>query len=132
MADPIASSPLPYYSAVDDTGRLVHALLRASPGKKLIGVNEWLSLRDFAKVLGQSLKKGVKFVDSNPDFTMGDPDLEEDFADMVGWLVEFGYDGGKVDKSVVQPAELGVTLDLLSVKEWCAKQDWEKVLEVEG
>jgi hypothetical protein len=122
---------LPFYSAVTDTGRLVHALLRAPPGKKLIGVNQWLSFRDFAKLLAQVLGRGIEFVDSNPSFEMGDPDLEKDHADMISFCVEFGYDGGKVDKSIVQPLNLGVPQLLDSVREWCKKQNWEKVLEVE-
>jgi hypothetical protein len=118
------------YSAVADTGALVQALLRAAPGKKLIGVNEWLSLRDVTKLLAEVLGKGTEFVDHNPSFDMGDPDLEKDHADMIGFCVEFRYDGGNVDKSVVQPADLGVPVQLGSVKEWCEKQDWKKVLQV--
>lgn len=118
-------------SAVADIGALVHALLRAEPGKKLIGVNEWLSLRGFAKILADVLGKEIEFVDRNPSFDMGDPDLEKDFMDMIGFCVEFGFDGGKVDKSIVQPADLGVPVQLEPVKEWCRKQDWEKVLQLE-
>ncbi|KIX06282.1 uncharacterized protein Z518_04257 [Rhinocladiella mackenziei CBS 650.93] len=131
VAEPLTTKPLPMYSAVADTGALVHALLRVAPGKKLIGVNEWLSFRDFAKLLAEVLGKGIKFVDRNPSFDMGDPDLEKDHVDMMGFCVEFGYDGGKVDKSVVQPADLGVLVQLASVKEWCGNQDWEKVLQVD-
>jgi len=119
------------YSAVADTGALVQALIHTSPGKKLIGVNEWLNVRDFAKILAQVLGKGVEFVDYNPSFDMGDPDLEKDHADMIGFCVEFGYDGGKVDKSIVQPTDLGIPVQLGSVKEWCRKQDWEKILQID-
>ena len=119
------------FSAVLDTGILVQALLRAAPGKKLIGFKEWLSVLDFAKLLAQVLGKGIEFVDQNPSFEMGDPDLEIDTTDMIGFCVEFGYDGRKVDKSVVQPADLGVPVQLGSVKEWMEKQDWEKVLQVD-
>ncbi|SPO06616.1 related to nitrogen metabolic regulation protein nmr [Cephalotrichum gorgonifer] len=130
LAAPLATTPLPLYSATTDTGPLVHALLRASPGKRVIGVSEWLSLRDFAETLGKVLGKAVEFVDENPSFEMGDPDLEREEADMLGFMVEFGYDGHKVDKSIVQPADLGVEVGLPSVSEWCTKQkqDWEKVL----
>jgi hypothetical protein len=131
LAEPLATTPLPLYSAAADTGALVQALLRAVPGKKLIGVNEWLSFRDFAQLLAGVLGKGIEFVDRNPSFDMGDPDLEKDHTDMIGFCVEFGYDGGKVDKSIVQPADLGVPVQLGSVKEWCGKQDWEKVLQVD-
>lgn len=116
---------------MDDTGILVDALLRASPGNKVIGVNKWLNLREFAKILAQVLGKNVEFIDKSPEMEqLGDPDFVEDATDMVGWYVEFGFDGAKVDKSVMQPGDLGVSLELRSVEEWCAKQDWEKWLEV--
>lgn len=118
------------YSVAADTGALAHALLRVAPGKKLIGVNEWLSVRDFAKILAEVLGKSVEFVDENPSFAMGDPDLEKEYMDMMGFCIEFGYDGGKVDKNIVQPADLGVPVQLGSVKEWCGKQDWDKALQL--
>jgi hypothetical protein len=119
------------YSSIDDTGPLVDALLRASAGHKVIGVNKWLSLREFASVLAQVLGKNAEFIDKSPDMDqLGDPDFVEDALDMVGWYVEFGFDGGKVDKSVEQPSDLGVEVELASVEEWCRKQDWEKWLEV--
>lgn len=129
--EPIATTSLPMYSAVTDTGALVHSLLCTAPDKKLIGVKEWLTFRDFAKILAQTLGKRVEFIDSNPNFDMGDPDLEKDHADMIGFCVDFRWDGGNVDKSVVQPADLGVPVQLGSVKEWCEKQDWSKVLQVD-
>jgi hypothetical protein len=124
LAAPFATSSLPLYSAVADTGALVHALLQASPGKKLIGVREWLNLREAAERIAQVLGKKIEFIDSSPSMDMGDPDLEQDFVEMMEFHVEFGFDGGKVDESVLQPAELMVPLQLDSVKEWCEKQDW--------
>lgn len=128
MAEPLATTPFPFYSAIDDTGLLVHALLQTAPGKKLIGVKEWFSLRDFTKIFAHVLGKKIEFVDQNPSFELGDPDLEKDHADMIGFCVEFGFDGGKVDKSIVQPADLGVKVELESVKGWCGKQDWVAVM----
>jgi hypothetical protein len=127
IAEPIATSLYPMYSVVADTGAFVHALLRAEPGKKLIGVNEWLSYRDFAKILAEVFGKKIEFVNENPSFETGDADLDLDYGDMMGFWVEFGYDGGKVDKSVLKPAELGVPVELESVKEWIQKKDWEMV-----
>ncbi|PCG99275.1 Hypothetical protein PENO1_050490 [Penicillium occitanis (nom. inval.)] len=131
-AAPLATSALPMYSSIDDTGPLVDALLRSSTGHKVIGVNRWLSLREFAKILAQVVSiKNVEFIDKNPDMNqLGDPDFVEDAMDMIGWYVEFGFDGGKVDKTVEQPSELEVEIGLRSVEEWCRKQNWEGVLEV--
>lgn len=122
------------YSSLDDTGPLVDALLRTSAGHKVIGVNKWLSLREFTTTLAQVLGiKNVEFIDKNPDMSrLGDPDFVEDAIDMIGWYVDFGFDGGKVDKSVEQPSELGVEVGLRSVEEWCMKQNWKEVLEVVG
>ncbi|EEA22066.1 hypothetical protein TMatcc_008510 [Talaromyces marneffei ATCC 18224] len=128
---PLATSALPMYSSIDDTGVIIDALLRASPGHKVIGANKWLSLREFAQILAQVLEKNVKFIDKSPEMDqLGDPDYVEDAIDMVGWFVEFGFDGNKVDKSVEQPSDLGVPIELRSVEEWCKKQEWEKWLEV--
>ncbi|KAL4871541.1 hypothetical protein BDV12DRAFT_23662 [Aspergillus spectabilis] len=130
MGDVLGTASFPVYSAVNDTGALVHALLRTAPGTKLIGVNEWLSLRDIATVLAKVLGKSIDIVNENPNFDLGDPDLNKENEEMIGFCVEFGYDGGRVDNSVVHPADLGVPVQLESVKEWAVKQDWEGVLEV--
>lgn len=120
------------YSSIDDTGPLVDGLLRSSAGHKVIGVNRWLSLREFGRTLSQVLGiKNVEYTDKDPDMNqLGDPDFVEDAIDMIGWYVEFGFDGGKVDKSVEQPSELGVDIRLRSVEEWCMKQNWMDILEV--
>ncbi|OKL61634.1 hypothetical protein UA08_03438 [Talaromyces atroroseus] len=131
VAEPLATASLPMYSSIADTGALVHAVVHAAPGKKVIGVNEWLNLREFATILAQVLEKRIEFIDREPKFELGDAEMEKDHVDMVGFCIEFGYDGGKVDKSIVQPADLGVPVQLASVKEWCEKQDWENILEVE-
>lgn len=131
IGEPLASSSLPMYSAIADTGSIVHSLLRTTPGKKLIGVNQWLNCREFATLLAQHLGKRLEFIDHTPNFEMSDPIMEEDHLDMMGFCIEFGYYGEKVDNSVVQPADLGVEVKLESVKQWCAKQDWEKYLQID-
>lgn len=132
LLGPSGDAPFPLYSAVDDTGALVHAILRANPGQKVIGVNEWLSIRDITIILGQVLGNRVEFVQGDPGFDLGDPDLTKEMTEMMEFCVEFGYDGAKVDKTIVKPANLGVPVHLQSVKEWCAKQDWKSVLQVGG
>ncbi|KAL4810702.1 hypothetical protein BDV18DRAFT_646 [Aspergillus unguis] len=124
----LGSAPFPVYSARNDTGALVHALLRAAPDQKMIGVNDWLSLRDLATIIAQTVGKRIEFVSQDPSFDMGDPEAEKEMVDMLGFCVEFGYDGGKIDGNILQPTDLGVEIKLESVKEWCEKQDWS-VLE---
>jgi len=121
----------PWYSVIQDTGALVAALIRAAPGKKLIGVNEYLSLQDISKLLAQTLEKGIEFVDGTPSFDLGDPELQRSREEMIGFCIEFGYDGAKVDKTIVKPGDLGVPVQLKPVEEWIKKQDWEKVLLTE-
>ena len=118
------------FSSVDDTGPIVHAVLQASPGQKIIGANQWLNYREFAAILGKVLNKSVEFIDSTPTLSLGDPELEQDYGDMMGWYAEFGFDGASVDPTVVRSQDLGVELKLPSVEEWCRKQDWEKYLDV--
>lgn len=130
-AGPLAVAPLPMYSVVDDTGAIVDALLRATPSKKLIGVNKWTSYKDFAKLFAEVLGKSLEFADKSPNLDMGDPALNQDYADMMAFCVEFKYDGSNADKSIVQPTELGVSLQLQSLKEWILKQDWEKTILVD-
>ncbi|KAI0130510.1 putative hscarg dehydrogenase [Xylariales sp. AK1849] len=129
--EPLTTSIFPWYSVIQDTGVLVAALIRAAPGKKLIGVNEWLSLQDINKLLAQTLGKDIRFGDSAPDFGLGDPEIRQDREEMMGFCLEFGYDGAKVDKTVVKPGDLGVPVQLNPVKEWIEKQDWEKALQTE-
>ncbi|KAJ5595423.1 uncharacterized protein N7459_001631 [Penicillium hispanicum] len=126
--EPLTSVIFPWYSAMHDTGALVAALIRAAPGKKLIGANEWLSFRDISKLLAQTLEKDIEFVDSIANFGLGDPDLQRDREEMIGFCIEFGYDGSKVDKTVVKPGDLGVPVQLESVRKWIEKQDWETIL----
>lgn len=130
IADPLGSTLLPMFSSVDDTGPLVHALLQAAPGQKVIGGNEWLDYRGFAKKLGKVLGKEVEFVDTNPVLALGDPAVEQDYGEMLGWYVEYGFDGSSVDPSVVKARDLGVELKLAPVEDWIKKQNWEEHLDV--
>lgn len=129
------------YSAKADTGPIVYSLLKSpasavTDGKKIIGVNEWLNLHESAKLLAQVLGKKIEFVGENPSFDLGDPELEKDQANMIGFCIEFGYDGGKADRSVLQwdlQISTAVSNDagpgkLRSVKEWFEGQDWEGVV----
>lgn len=98
---------------------------------KLLGVNEWLNVQDISTLLAQVLEKSIEFVDNAPSFDLGDADFQRSREEMMGFCMEFGYDGSKVDKTVVQPADLGVQVQLKPVTEWIKKQDWEKVMLTE-
>lgn len=86
---------------------------------------------DISRLLAQSLQKGIDFTDSPPDFNQGIPEFQRGRQEMIGFSIEFGYDGGKVDKSVVKPGDLGVPVQLKTVKEWIKEQDWKTILPTE-
>ncbi|KAL4955509.1 hypothetical protein BDW69DRAFT_117055 [Aspergillus filifer] len=130
LGDVMGTAPFPCYSAIDDTGALVHALLRAPPVKPFIGVNEWLSVRDVASLLADVLGKKLELVNEDPSLNQGDPDVAREMGDMMGFCIEFGYDGARAGNSVVQPADLGVPIELNPVREWIKKQDWESELVI--
>ena len=130
-AEPLTTTIFPWYSVAQDTGPLVAALLKAAPGKKLSGVNEWLTLQDISKAIAQILEKKIEFVESAPSFDLGDPVFQRDREEMMGFCIEFGCDGGMVDKTVVTPGHLGVPVKLESVGEWFKKQNWEMLLPSE-
>jgi hypothetical protein len=50
---------------------------------------------------------------------------------MVDFSFKVGYDGAKVDKTIVKPVNIGVPVQLMPVKEWTKEQDWEKVMPTE-
>lgn len=55
-------------------------------------------------------------MDSELGFPGVNPDTQRAREDMVGFCIEFGYDGGKVDKTIVKPGDLGVTVQLKPLK----------------
>jgi hypothetical protein len=118
------------FSAKANTGPIVHALLSAAAGQKVIASDTWLTFQDFAKILADVLNKDIEFTNEQPSFNISDPELGQNFADMMGWYTEFNYDGSKVDKDVRQPKDLGIKFHLMSVEEWCRKQNWETILDV--
>jgi hypothetical protein len=128
--DPLLSCPFPMTSVVDDTGAFVHSLLQVPPGKKVIGVNEWLSMREMIQLIADAMGKKVEVIDQDLSIDLGDPELSLDMAEMAAACIEFGFDGGKVDKSVLQPKDLGVPVPLKTLKDWARKQDWHKALKV--
>lgn len=130
IAEPLASTPLPWFSAADDTGALVYALLRAAPGKKLIGVRELLSPRRLAELFAETLKKNIEFIGYVSSPGSDGSGISKGLIDLVGWCVEFGYEGAKVDQNIVTPENLGVPVALGSVKEWFQKQDWDHFLQL--
>jgi len=127
--EPLSTAVFPWYSVVHDTGALVAALIRAVPGKKVVGVNEWLSIRDLSKLIALTLGKGIEFTDDVSDMSVGgDIDLNLFRQELMEFAIEFGYSGEKVDKTVLKPEDLGESIELGSVKKWFEKQDWEKFI----
>lgn len=90
--------PFPWYSVTRDTGASVVALIRAAPGKMIIGVNHWLSLQDISRLLARTLEKDIEFANSAPNLDLGDPEMQRGREQMMGFCIEFGNDRAKVKK----------------------------------
>ncbi|KAF2673846.1 NmrA-like family protein [Microthyrium microscopicum] len=129
--EPLTTVLFPWYSAVQDTGPFVAALIHAAPGQKLLGVNQWLSLQDIYKIMAHTMGKAIRFVDSTPTISIGDPEFQRAHKGLIGFSVEFGYDGSKVDKTVLRPEELNKSIRLPSVEDWIKQQDWDNILQCE-
>ena len=56
----------------------------------------------FARVLGVPARMSAEgnLIDKFPE------ELRQEFADSLAYFPEYGYDAGKVDKSVVQPGDV--------------------------
>ena len=94
----------------EDTGPLVDALIQSPAGKNLIGVRKWMTLESFVEIFGRVLGVPARMsrealaIDKFPE------EMREDFADSIGYFGEYGYDAGKVDKSIVQPDEVSLVM----------------------
>ncbi|KAJ6031619.1 hypothetical protein N7540_002351 [Penicillium herquei] len=116
---------IPWFSVINDTGSLVESLISSAPGKNLIGVSEWVSLQDIWTIMAQTLKKDIEFVDDiSADFGQGDPEIKRDREEMMGFLIEFGFDGGRNDRTFLRPDDLDISVKLQSISDWIGKQDW--------
>ncbi|PQE31369.1 hypothetical protein CJF32_00001958 [Rutstroemia sp. NJR-2017a WRK4] len=123
---------LPIIAAEEDTGPLVHSLVRESAGKNLLGYREWLSMQEVVAAFADATGFKAEYVtmpkeQANPHFP---PELQEEIDDCMAYVNEFGYAGP--DPTVVHPKDLESPPQLGSVVEWFKKQDWNKVFGEQG
>jgi hypothetical protein len=138
-------SEQPMIVAEEDTGPLTHALLQAEAGSNIVGVREWMTMSDFAVLVGRVLGVDTNIVAEAKFLSQMPPPFKEVLNDSIDFFDEFGYAGQKVDKSVRNPWEvscrstfnahladskqLGIPLNLGSVEDWIKKSDWSAVLQ---
>jgi hypothetical protein len=94
--------------AEEDTGPLTHALLQAPAGSNVVGVREWMTMKDFAALVGRSLGVKTNVVAEAKFLSQMPPAFKEVLNDSIGFFDELGYAGQKVDKSVRNPWEVSV------------------------
>ena len=123
----IPKAPIPTVVAGEDTGPFVHALLQSPPGKNLIGVRRWMSMEEYVQTFSEVLGVKTRLSDNEDAAKRFPEEARADISDFLAYVAEFGYDAGTVDKSVVQPEDLGVALDLGTVEDWIKQQDWSKI-----
>ncbi|KAF2714812.1 NAD(P)-binding protein [Pleomassaria siparia CBS 279.74] len=117
----------PMVDANADTGQLVKALVEVAPGKHLIGAGSYLSWIEWCEIW--SKVNGVTCTFERTDRkviedAMGPVGVE--FADMLQYIDEFGYDGG--DPTVIYPWDLDVDVNVTTAEEYVKRQDWSSIL----
>ena|SRR5690242_12481844 len=108
------NTQIPVYHARNDTGPLVKALIRSSPGKNLMGYSGFISFDEIAQIWSEKLGKQIKFHRSTVD------DLDraipggvgKEIGEMMEYISDPGYFGGQEaaeELGLVKPEELGVS-----------------------
>lgn len=119
-----SAEPAPYVAAEQDTGPITKALVELPAGKNVIAHRERMHTEDYVKLWGEIL--GVPTDVEYGPLTVPE-DLKREIEETWQWAGEFGY-WAYNDKSVIQPKDLGISLELGSVKEWIEAQDWSSVV----
>jgi hypothetical protein len=117
---PFGEVTIPVIAAEEDTGPFVEALLKVPPGKNLMAYREVTSTGKFATSWSQALGKEVNLLDPS---SMGPPPEMDDegkafmqeFVEGAQFMAEFGYAGQNVDKTVVTPDEVRVSVSSVSL-----------------
>jgi hypothetical protein len=99
---------LQWINASGDTGKIVRALVRAGPGKDVLGVSESLSYGDFLKIWGEVNGVPTRYkVISNEEFrTLMPEPVSHEFQEMFSWIDEIGYYGNQPD--ALSPSEVSM------------------------
>lgn len=95
---------MPIVAAEHDTGVLVDALVKSSPGKNLAAFREQMSWDGYAKLWGQI--NNVEVSVYSHDIAQLVPEAKDDLIDIFAFAREFGMAGEKADKSVISPSQV--------------------------
>jgi hypothetical protein len=108
------------YHARNDSGPLVKALIKSSPGKNLMGYSGLISFNEVADLWSKKLGKPIKYQRS----TVDDMDrvmpggIGREIGEMMEYINDPGYFGGEEavrDLGLIEPKDLGVS-DLTDVR----------------
>ncbi|KAF2715732.1 NAD(P)-binding protein [Pleomassaria siparia CBS 279.74] len=113
---------IPMYHPRQDTGPLVKALVKSSPGKDLMGFSSIITFDEIAQIFSKSLGKEVKYqrstVDSMDQMMPGG--VGRELGEMMEYISSPGYYGGDEavkELGLIEPKELGVE-GLTDVREY--------------
>lgn len=105
---------IPVYHARNDTGPLVKALIKSSPGKNLMGYSGFISFDELAELWSTKLGKKITFQRSTVDVMdqLMPGGVGREIGEMMEYISDPGYFGGQEaveELGLVKPEELGVS-----------------------
>ena len=113
---------VPMYHPRHDTGSLVKALVKSSPGKNLLGYGSEITFDEIAEIWSKKLGKDVKYQRSTVDDMdkMMPGGVGKELGEMFEYFSDPGYFGGEEaikELGAITPEDLGVS-GLSDVKEF--------------
>jgi len=122
------STQFPWVDTRVDTGKFVRALVKAAPGKQLLGVSQMVSYDEYMRVWGEVLGVKARYMSVTPaEYERLWPvEVGKEVTESSLYNDEFGWDGG--DPEVMRPGDLRLEEPLSTLKEYIQAQDWSAVL----
>ena len=105
---------IPLIAAEEDTGPLVRALIEEPSVKNLLGVREWMSIKEFASIWSKTLHKEIEIKDpKDAPMPQGLDEeaaaLMQEMGETMQFIVDFGFAGETVDKTVSTPDKVSTS-----------------------
>lgn len=105
---------VPMYHPRHDTGPLVKALVKSSPGKNLMGYSSLISFDEIAEIWSKNLGKSVKYQRSTVDVMdkIMPGGVGKELGEMMEYISSPGYFGGEEavkELGLIEPKDVGVS-----------------------
>lgn len=99
---------VPWVDTCSDTGKFVRALVRAPPGKTLLGVSQLITYGEYAKIWGEVNGVPTRFKNvSGEEYGKMLPEtIREELLESIAYVEDFGWDGG--EPGVLRPWDVSV------------------------